>query len=56
MIYPMFKVALGCQIEVHGTGMLPHMHSLLENIYRNAVAVIPPAQSLEQGASHDPAS
>ena len=55
-IYPMFKVALGTQIHVHGTGLLPHMHSLLENIYRNAVAVIPPAQSLEQGASHDPAS
>lgn len=36
MIYPWFKVGLGCRMEVHGTGMLPHMHELLIAKYRNA--------------------
>lgn len=44
MIYPMFKVMLGCKMEAHGSGMLPHMHKLLVEMYRNTRIV----ESLQQ--------
>ena len=43
-IYPMFKLAIGVNIEVHGTGMLPHMHKILVEKYRNARYVEQPEQ------------